>query len=50
MRESPALCHVDGHAPPEVEHLSDWRTRIRCPRCRKSVIERGLADHPDAQP
>lgn len=41
-------CYAEGHAPPEVEHLPGHRTRIRCPRCNKSVIEHGLSDHPEA--
>lgn len=41
-------CRQFGHLPPEVEHLPDHVTRITCPRCKKSVRERGLSDHPDA--
>ena len=40
-------CGSRGHAAPLVRHLPDWCTRITCPRCGKSVIERGLSDHPD---
>ena len=42
-------CASAGHAPPLVEHLPEWRTRITCPRCGRTVIETGLADHPDAK-
>jgi len=47
-------CQIFGHAPPEVEHLSGVSdlgpaTRIRCPRCKKSVIEHNLSDHPAMQ-
>jgi hypothetical protein len=48
-RSNPAAdCARYGHEPPLVEHLPDWRTRLTCPHCRKSVIERGLTDHPEA--
>jgi hypothetical protein len=42
-------CQVVGHAPADVEHLKGHYTKLTCPRCKKSVIEHGLSDHPDAQ-
>ena len=42
-------CQREGHAPPLVEHLRGWHTKLTCPRCGKAVIEHGLADHPLAK-
>jgi hypothetical protein len=41
-------CQSVGHLPADVEHLKGHYTKLTCPRCRKSVIEHGLSDHPDA--
>lgn len=43
-----AQCYQFGHAPPEVTHLPGHVTLITCSRCRKTVREVGLSDHPDA--